>query len=293
MKPPKPFDPVNFERPFVALTSLICAVLLIYLGIQGPIFQNAIVYRTHPSVNNQLIAQDAVNTFLISPLLLLAAWGLYARKRFAKYLLALTPLFLLYYAISYMVGWEWMAADYSGNSQLWFFHYLGVMVAALIILFYSLSAFKARQKPHFSKRGLMIYSVIFTIFMAMFAAMWMKEIFEVFTKGTARGYDLAPTAFWLVRCFDLGFSIPLGFISLYLLWLRPQTTFPVQMLLYGFFLSMSVVVNAMGWVMMINHDPAADPMGNIVFVILMLISFFGYFYILRGYGKKKGSPPRQ
>jgi len=293
MKPPKPFDPVNFERPFVALTSLICAVLLIYLGIQGPLFQNAIVYRTHPSVNNQLIAQDAVNTFLISPLLLLAAWGLYARKRFAKYLLALTPLFLLYYAISYMVGWEWMAADYSGNSQLWFFHYLGVMVAALIILFYSLSAFKARQKPHFSKRGLMIYSVIFTIFMAMFAAMWMKEIFEFFTKGTARGYDLAPAAFWLVRCFDLGFSIPLGFISLYLLWLRPQTTFPVQMLLYGFFLSMSVVVNAMGWVMMINHDPAADPMGNIVFVILMLISFFGYFYILRGYGKKKGSPPRQ
>ena len=289
MKPPKPFDPANFERPFVAFISLVCAILLIYLGVQGPLFQNNIVYKTHPSVNNQLIAQDAVNTFLIAPLMLIAAWGLYARKRFAKYLLALTPLFLLYYAISYMVGWEWMAADYSGNSQLWFFHYLGVMIAAVIILFYTLSALKARQKPHFGKRSLLIYSICFTVFMALFGMMWMKEIFEVFATGTARGYDLSPTAFWLVRCFDLGFSIPLGFISLYLLWLRPQTTFPVQMLLYGFFLSMSVVVNAMGWVMVINQDPAADPMGNIVFVILMLISLFGYFYILRGYGKKKGS----
>jgi hypothetical protein len=287
MKRIKPYSPENFERNFIAVVALLCALMLIYLGIQGPMFKGNIIYKTHPTVYNQLIAQDAVNTFVIAPILLIGSWGLFNRKKFAKYLLVSTPLFLFYYAISYGIGWEWMAPDYQGNSQLYFFHFLSVSIAALLIMFYCLDAFPARHKPRFKKNVLVVYSILFTVFMALFAMMWMKEIFQVFSTGTARGYDISPAAFWLVRFFDLGFSIPLAFISLYLLWLRPQTSFPVQMLLYGFFLSMSVVVNAMGLVMVINHDPSADLASNAVFVVLMLISFAGYIFILKGYQKRK------
>lgn len=287
MKRIQPYNPENFERIFIAVIALICTGLLIYLGIEGPLIKGNIVYRTHPTVYNQLIAQDAVNTFVIAPILILGAWGLLQRKRFGKYLLVLTPLFLLYYAISYGVGWEWMAPDYQGNNQLYFFHYLGVLISALLIMFYTLDAFPPRMKPRIKKKPLIIYSVIFTIFTSLFAMMWMKDIFTLFATGTTGGYDISPAAFWLVRFLDLGFSVPLAFISLYLLWLRPQSSFPVQMLLYGFFLSMSVVVNAMGLVMYLNNDPAADLKVNLVFLVLLLISITGYVFILKAYKKPK------
>lgn len=72
--------PAKFERKIVALVALICALVLIYLGLMGPMYKSEIVYRTHPTINNQLIAQDAVNTFLMAPLLIVAAWALLAKK---------------------------------------------------------------------------------------------------------------------------------------------------------------------------------------------------------------------
>ncbi len=287
MKRVKDRSPEAFERNAIVLISLICAAILIYLGIKGPMFLGDIVYKTHPTVNNQLIAQDFVNVFAIAPILIIGAFALSAKKRYSKYLLILTPLFLMYYAISYALGWEWMAPNYSGNSEHYFFYYLAVLISAMLIMMYCLSAFSTHRKPHFSKRPLVIYSTCFAVFMSLFGMMWMKEIFTVFATGTARGYDLSPTAFWLVRTFDLGFSIPLGFISLYLLWVRPASSFPLQMLIYGFFLSMSVVVCAMAGVMYFNNDPSFEPASSAVFVILMAIVFGGYYYILKSYSKPK------
>jgi hypothetical membrane protein len=113
--------------------------------------------------------------------------------------------------------------------------------------------------------------------------MWIKEIQEVMTTGTTRAYDLVPTTFWVIRIFDLGFTIPLGFISIYLLWVRPDTTYPIQFLFYGFFLTMIIAVNAMGIVMFLKHDPTFMMMDLIVFLILALIVFTGLLYITRNY----------
>jgi hypothetical protein len=113
--------------------------------------------------------------------------------------------------------------------------------------------------------------------------MWFKEVQEVISTGTTRAYDAAPTVFWVVRIFDLGFSIPLGFISVYLLWARPNTTYPVQILFYGFFLTMIVAVNAMGFEMFLNNDPTFMTRDLIVFLILALIIFVGFVYVLRNY----------
>lgn len=277
----------EFERIFIAVVAIAAAAVLIYLTILGPMYQGRILFKTHPDVYNQLIAQDAVNMYFLAPILLIGAWGLLNRKRYAKYFLIATPLFLMYYAMSYAMGWEWKVESYTGNSHHYFFYYLYILVASLLIMLYSLHIFPSKQKPIFGKRGLLIYSSLMTIFMGLFAMMWMQEVFEVFATGTSRGYDLAPAAFWLVRTFDLGFSIPLALISVYLLWTHPQTTFPIQMLLYGFFVTMSVVVNAMGLVMYLNHDPAFEISSSVVFLILMLISILGYGYVIKGYHKKK------
>lgn len=116
--------------------------------------------------------------------------------------------------------------------------------------------------------------------------MWIKEVQEVISTGTTHAYDIAPTAFWIIRIFDLGFSIPLGFISVYLLWVRPNTTYPIQFMFYGFFLTMIIAVNAMGFVMLLNNDPTFMIRDLIVFLILALIIIIGFVYVLRNYKTK-------
>ena len=272
-----------FERIFVGLAAIITALVLIFLAVQGPLGRGQIVYKTAPVTNNQLVGQDAVNLVLLSPLLVLGAIGLLLRKKWAKDLLIATPLFLIYYAISYTVGWEWSSPSYTGNSERYFFCFLFVLVAALIILLYTLAVFPKNAVSRFKRGGLAAYSVLFTLFLLVFAGMWVQEVRQVIATGTTRGYDLYPTAFWLVRVFDLGFSIPLGIISVYLLWARPDRAYPIVSLFYGFFFTQIIAVNAMGWMMFVKKDPAFLWRDLIVFSVLALLILFGYFYIRRNY----------
>lgn len=274
---------IDFERRFISLIAFGSALMLIYLAIQGPMVQSYIQYKTHPLVINQLIGQDAINLFVMSPILLISSVLLMLKKRLALYLLIMSPLYLMYYALSYMIGWEWMAPTYQGNNYLYFFDFLFVLISAMLILLYALHNFSKRVKSSFSRWSLSIYSVIYSIFLLMFAAMWMQEILEVMETGTSRGYAIAPTAFWLVRSIDLGFCIPLGFVSIYLLWIRPNLSYAVQFLFYGFFMTQILAVLAMAIVMFINHDPTFEWGSTLVFVALAAIVFCGFGYILRNY----------
>ncbi|MCX5841794.1 MAG: hypothetical protein NTY16_10165, partial [Deltaproteobacteria bacterium] len=203
----------EFERILVGLLAVITGVLLVYLAIQGPLFLGHISYKSAPVINNQIVGQDVVNLFLLSAISIFGGIALWFRKPVAKYLLIATPLYLIYLVLSYTIGWEWSSPAYSGNSEKYFFHFLFILVAALLVMVYSLSVFPRDRVAHFNKKGLAVYSSILVLFLLVFAAMWMKEVFEVMAKGTTRGYDIAPTAFWLVRVFDLGFTIPLGLLS--------------------------------------------------------------------------------
>jgi hypothetical protein len=272
-----------FERLFVGALAIATGVALVYLAIQGPLIRGAIAYKTAAVIGNQLVGQDVVNLVLLSPILFVSGVGLILSKRWAVSLLLATPLFLIYYALSYSIGWEWSSAVYSGNSERYAFYFIFILAAALIILLYALAASPKRAKSSFKKTGLMVYSVLFTVFMLVFASMWIKEVLEVIRTGTTRGYDLAPTAFWLVRAFDLGFSVPLGLVSVYLLWARPDTAYPVISLFYGFFFTQIIAVNAMGWMMFLKHDPTFLMRDLVVFMILAVIIFFGYLYVRRSY----------
>lgn len=276
-----------FERVFVALIAIATGLMLVYLAVEGPAFLNHLRYKTPGINNNQIVAQDLVNVFLLSPLLIAGGVTLFFRRGIAPYLLMMTPLYLIYFVLSYTLGMEWSSTHYSGNSEQYTFHFLFILVSALIILLYGLSIFPGNVTATFRKTGLIIYSIGFPVFLLVFASMWIKEVLEVIATGTTRAYDASPTMFWVVRVFDLGFSIPLGLISVYLLWTRPRTTFPVQFLFYGFFLTMIVAVNAMGWVMWMNDDPTFMMRDLIVFLNLGLIIVSGFVYVLWHYRIEK------
>jgi hypothetical protein len=276
----------SFERIFVALISIATGIILIYLAIEGPLFLQHIKYKTAEIINNQLAGQDIVNIFLLSPILIVGGVALFFKKRISKYLLITTPLYLIYFVLSYTIGWEWSSPKYSGNSELYTFHFLFILISSLIILLYSLSIFPKNVESTFKRKGLIEYSVLFSLFLLVFASMWIKEVEEVMSTGTTRTYDIAPTAFWVIRIFDLGFSIPLGFISVYLLWARPNTSYAIQFMFYGFFLTMIIAVNAMGIIMLVNNDPTFMMRDLTVFLILALIVITGFVYILRNHKTK-------
>jgi len=273
----------SFERNFVAIIAILSAFTLIYLSIQGPMFLGNIKYKTAEVVNNQLIGQDIINLVLLSPILFLSGIGLILKKNYAKYLLLMTPLFLIYYALSYTIGWEWSNSEYTGNNQHYFFFFLFVLVSSIIFMMYTLSIFPKNVECTFKKRGLTIYSILMIFFLFVFASMWIAEVVELTKTGMTRGYDIAPTAFWLVRTFDLGFTIPLGLISIYLLWVRPQSSYPIQFMFYGFFFTMIIAVNAMGIMMLIKNDPTFLWRDLLVFLSLAIIIFIGFVYIMKNY----------
>ena len=272
-----------FERIFVAILSIASGVLLVDLAVEGPLFLHRIQYKTAELINNQLVGQDLVNLFLLSVILIAGGVTLILKKRSSPYLLMMTPLYLIYYVLSYTIGLEWSSPKYHGNSESTMFHFLFILISALVILLYSLSIFPKNMKSAFGKKGLILYSSLFTLSLLLFASMWIREVLEVMSTGTARAYGIAPTAFWVVRIFDLGFSIPLGFISVYLLWARPYTTAPIQFLFYGFFLTMIVAVDTMGLIMFLKHDPTFLMRDLIVFLGLTVIIFFGFVYVIRNY----------
>lgn len=93
----------SFERTFVALISVATGITLIYLAIEGPLFLQHIKYKTADIMNNQLVGQDIVNMFLLGPILIVGGVALYFRKRISQYLLIITPLYLIYYVLSYTI----------------------------------------------------------------------------------------------------------------------------------------------------------------------------------------------
>ncbi len=272
-----------FERIFVSLISILSGFTLIYLAIEGPLFLHHIKYKAADLINNQLVGQDIVNMFLLSPILIVGGVNLFFKKRISQFLLIITPLYLIYFVLSYTIGCEWSSPIYFGNSELYFFYFLFILISSLIILLYSLTIFPKNLEGTFNRKGLIIYSFLFSIFLLIFASMWIKEIQEVISTGTTRAYDIAPTSFWVIRIFDLGFSIPLGLISIYLLWTRPNSTYSIQFMFYGFFLTMIIAVNAMGFVMFLKNDPTFMFRDLVVFLILALIIFFGFYYVMRNY----------
>src|SRR5512137_2459511 len=168
-----------FERIFVGLVAAMAGVVLVYLAVQGPLVRGVMTFKAASVISNQLVGQDAVNLVLLAPLLIIGAVALFARKTWAKDLLIATPLFLIYYAISYTIGWEWSSPAYTGNNERYFFYFLFVLIAALIILLYTLAVVPKNVESRFKKGGLSVYSAVLVLFLLVFAGMWIQEVRQV------------------------------------------------------------------------------------------------------------------
>ncbi|MFW9944657.1 MAG: hypothetical protein ACFFB7_06635 [Candidatus Sifarchaeia archaeon] len=275
-----------FERYVVGLTAILCALVLVIIAILGPLGLGVMEHRTSQSGIYQTTGQDLANLLLLAPILSIGGVLHLRRRDSSKYFLILTSITLIYTGLSYGIGQEWSNSVYTGNIENYFWLFWAMIVGGLIIGMSSLSMFTEDDAPEFGRRGLRIYVILLAIFLLFFAIMWSSEVFEVIATGdtTSGSYQSSPTVFWVIRYLDLGVSIPIGFISLYLLATRPRQAYPIVLLFFGFFVTLGTAVNTMALVQVLSGDPeiaGAAAAGLVIFPVLGILAWAGLYYLVR------------
>jgi len=267
----------------VGIAAIVCAAVLITMAALGPMGTEDLRYHTSQSGLWQVMGQDLADLLLLAPLLLIGGALQLLRKDAAKYFLILTPLTLMYTGLSLGLGQEW--TSYTGNSEQYFWMFLTLIIGGLILLIGNLPKFDGGDGVGFNRKWLITFVVLTGLALLMFSGMWLGQISEVIATGdlTDGTYSGSPNVFWTVRYLDLGFCIPLGFVSLFLLLRRPQKAYPLVLLFFGFFVTMAVTVNAMAAVQIWNDDPAVDSMGPglLIFPVMAVLFLVGLYYLLR------------
>ncbi len=272
-----------FPWYFVGAVAVFSGIVLGAVALLGPLGTGAIQYRTSQSGTWQIEGADLVNLLLITPILLIGGVLQILRKDSSRYFLILSPVTLMYTGLTVGIGQEWGNPAYTGNIEDYSWLFLVLIVGGLIILVASLSMFTERDAPEFDRKRLRIYVGIMTLFLMMFALMWISELAQVVTTGeTSSGsYQETPTLWWTIRYFDLGVTIPLGFVGLFLLLTRTKKAYPLVLLFFGFFITLGTAVFSMGAIMTLNNDPEAQPGALPLFGVLAVLSWAGLLYLVK------------
>src|SRR6056297_1525686 len=137
---------ITFERVFIGITAIATGIGLAAMAAMGPLWLGIIQYKTSPSAIYQFIGQDMVHLFVMAPVCIIGGiLRLLGRDR-AKYLLILTPPYLIYTILCFGMGMEWSHPDYTGNSEHYFFLFLGLLIGGFLLLFDSLGQFSGTAK---------------------------------------------------------------------------------------------------------------------------------------------------
>ena len=253
----------NLESKFIGLLSLLLGLLLFILSTFGPLWLKIIKYKTSDSAIYQIQGQDLVNLVILVPICIVGGLLQLLNKKESKYFLIFIPIYTSFYTgLAYGVGAEWSHPNYLGsyNSNQYFWLFIILIFGGLFLAFYSYAQFSEQDAPNFSTRNIRIFTFIFSVFILMFVFLWLSEINLVNITGdtTTGSYSEAPTTFWLVKYLDLGVTLPLGLLSLYLFNTRPKKAYPLLLLFFGFFVILTLAVNAMMIMMVINNDPTVQ-----------------------------------
>ncbi|WP_457559733.1 hypothetical protein [Candidatus Harpocratesius sp.] len=273
------------DRVLICFAAFSSGIVLILLAVLGPLGLEVIKFKTSQSGIWQTQGQDLANVILIAPICIAAGYTQIKNHSISKYLLTFASLTLIYTGISYGIGQEWNHPNLTGNYNIqeYFWMFLILIIDGLIMMIFGLMQFTEDDAPDFNSKGLKRYGFAVMGVLSLFAMMWLKEILEVVNYGdTATGsYSATPVVFWVIRYLDLGLSIPIGYIAMYLLMTRPKRAFPLMILFFGFFIGMITAVNAMAWIMFLRNDPEFQTFGLFLFGTLGFLSYGGFYYLIR------------
>jgi hypothetical protein len=269
----------------LGVTAIICAAVLVTITVLGPVGLGQIQYRISQSGLYQTEGFDITDAVLLAPILVLGGVLALTKRGSAKYFLILPPMTLFYTGLAFGTGQEYSNPAMLGNVQNYFGLYLALMIGGIILLLGAITSFEPKDAPRLNLRGLRIYVLVMSIFLLVFAGMWVSQIMQVISTGNLSdgSYAASPTAFWSVKYLDLGLTIPVGIIAMMLLLSKPRSAYPLVLTFFGFFVTLGTAVNAMAIVEVLDKDPAlaSSAAGLVVFPVLGVLAWGGFLYLVR------------
>ncbi|HSV41786.1 MAG TPA: hypothetical protein VLH13_00065 [Methanomassiliicoccales archaeon] len=274
-----------FPARAVGTAAIICGAVLVIMAVLGPLGTGDIEYRVAQSAKYQLLGQDIADLVFIAPLLFIGGVMMLLGRPNAKYLLVLTPVTLMYTGLSIGIGSEWSDPLITGNVEQYTWIFMTLVIGGLFLLVGTLSMFGPVDVPDFRPKGLRTFVIVMSLFLLLFALMWISQVVTVVDQGDLSdgSYTDDPTLFWVIRYLDLGIVIPVGFMALYLLLKQPKRAYGLVLLFFGFFATMAVSVDAMMAVQIANGDSSLGSMGPGIgiFLVLTALTFYALYYLLR------------
>lgn len=231
------------------------ATLIVCYAVLGPLVLDVIHFRTSASGLNQIRGGDMAALAVVAPVC--AAIGALAwRGHPAAPVLALAPAIFAMYTYSQLV----LANEYlriPGNVELFFPLLLVMFWLAAALTVRSVGLVRATPTPRWSRRLELGCGVLLVVIAAIVAlGLHLPTLLDAMGDApTGTAYRDAPTAFWVVKFFDLGLVVPGALIvGTGLLRHRVGVRTPASAIIGGYVL-LGWSVAGMAWTMLLSGDP--------------------------------------
>jgi hypothetical protein len=271
---------------------VLLAIALAANVLLGPLGLGWIVWRVSANGLNQTYGADAASLLLVVPAALTAAWLWWRGHRLAAPLALGVGLATLYYAVAEILGPDYIR--YQGNNERF-----GLLFLALVVLSW-MTAARAwtaldPAPPAPSVWLARAFATVLVLGGALIGFAWLAQLVTIARTGTVdAAYLDAPSAFWTIRIVDLGFIVPLCFITGVGLWRGQATARKAAYGVAAFMTMQAAAVLAMGSVMLWRHDPTASPALVYALTPITLALAAGTVALLRSYvGGSPASTPRR
>lgn len=241
------------------------ATLIVGYAVLGPLVLDVIHFRTSASGLNQIRGGDLAALAVVAPVCV-AVGALAWHGHPAAPVLALAPVIFAMYTYSQLV----LANEYlriPGNVELFFPLLLVMFWLAAVLTVRSVGLVRATPTPPWSRR-LELGCGVLLVVIAAFVALGLHLPTLVDAMGatpTGAAYRDAPTAFWVVKFYDLGLVVPGALVvGIGLLRRRVGARTPASAIIGGYVL-LGWSVAGMAWTMLLRGDPD----GSLVQAVVM------------------------
>jgi hypothetical protein len=252
--------------------------LVIVYAILGPLVLDVIRFRTAASGLNQIRGGDLAALIIVAPTCFAIAW-LAWRGHPAAPVLALAPGMFAMYTYSQLI----LANEYlhlPGNVERFFPLLLAMFLVAAAVTLRCWGLVRPEALPPSTRRlerGSGILLVVIAAFVAL--ALHLPTLVDALRdQPTSAAYLAMPTAFWVVKFYDLGIVVPAALmVGVGLLRRQAWARKPAYAILGGYVL-LGWSVAGMAWTMLLNGDPDASVAMVVGFTgISVAGTVFGYF----------------
>jgi hypothetical protein len=232
--------------------------LVVGYAVLGPLVLDVIHFRTSASGLNQVRGGDLAALVVVAPICVVVG-GLAWRGHPAAPVLALGPAIFAMYTYSQLV----LANEYlrvPGNIERFFPLLLALFLVAAAVAVRSAGLVRSAASPLWSRR-LEVGCGVLLVVMAGFVVFGIHLPTLVDAMGAAPSgpaYRDAPTAFWVVKFYDLGIVAPAALVvGVGLLRRRPWARTPASAIIGGYVL-LGWSVAGMAAMMLLLGDPDAS-----------------------------------